>query len=35
MTNLEMLNNLLAKSGWTVTTETDEDGYTKVVASEE
>lgn len=35
MTKNEMLLKLLAQSGWTVTTETDEDGYKKAVASTE
>ena len=34
MTKTEMLRKLLAQSGWTVTTEKDEDGYVKCVATE-
>lgn len=33
MTKNEMLNKLLAQSGWLVTTETDEDGYAVAVAA--
>ena len=35
MTKNEMLLKLLNQSGWTVTTDTDEDGYVKCVAANE
>lgn len=35
MTKTEMLRKLLQQSGWTVTNQTDEDGYKVVVASED
>jgi hypothetical protein len=34
MTKQEMLLNMLAKSGWTVTSQTDEDGYKIAVAAD-
>ena len=34
MTKTEMLNKLLKQSGWEVTTEKDEDGYKKAVATD-
>lgn len=33
MTKNEMLSKLLAQSGWTVTTDKDEDGYKIAVAT--
>ena len=35
MNKNEMLLKLLEKSGWKVTTDTDEDGYRIVVANDE
>ena len=34
MTKNEMLLKLLERAGWTATSETDEEGYVKCVASE-
>ena len=34
MTKNEMLLKLLNQSGWTVTTDTDDEGYAKCVATE-
>lgn len=35
MTKTKMLHKLLQQSGWTVTAQTDEDGYKVAVASED
>lgn len=35
MNKNEMLLKLLNQSGWSVTTDTDEDGYAKCVATDE
>lgn len=35
MTKTEMLKKLLKQSGWEVTAEIDEDGYTKAVPTTE
>lgn len=34
MTKNEMIANLLKKSGWTVTTKTDNDGYKIAVSTD-
>ena len=34
MTQIEMIENLLAKSGWTVTNESNEDAKKVVVATD-